>query len=97
MITGQKYVLRFTVLNPPYQATKNFLLWVDTLGTTHDMANVVTQVSTTPITITTDELKLFWKVPYSTVVTNMNLGFFVGGGINTVEVGFMVSSVSPFG
>ena len=29
MIATKKYVLRFSVLNPPYQATKNFLLWVD--------------------------------------------------------------------
>lgn len=32
-IAGQKYVLRFSVLNPPYVATKNILLWVDSNGT----------------------------------------------------------------
>jgi len=54
LLLGQKYVLRFTVLNPPYQATKNFLLWVDSVGSTYDMATLVSSVSTLPITVTTD-------------------------------------------
>ncbi len=97
MKTATKYVLRFSILNPPYQAIKNLLLWVDNNGTSQDMANIVTQFSTQPITITSDELKLFWKIPYSTVVSSMGLGFFVDGGINTVEVGFMIDKSSPFG
>lgn len=84
MIGGQKYVLRLSVLNPPYQATKNIMLWVDSNGTSQDMANIVGQLQTQPITITSQEMKLFWKIPYSIVTTNMGLGIFVNGGINTV-------------
>ena len=47
-------------------------------------------------------MKLFWKVPYSTVIQpmslgGMGLGIFVDGGINTVEIGFKINSASPFG
>lgn len=54
MLATQKYVLRFTVLNPPYAATKNFLLSVDEVGTVKDMANVVTSLTTNPIALTSD-------------------------------------------
>lgn len=54
LVAGKKYVLRFSVLNPPYQGTKNMMLWVDSNGTTQDMANIVSQLATQPITITTD-------------------------------------------
>jgi hypothetical protein len=100
LILNQKYVLRFTVLNPPYKKiNKNFLLWSDGVGTIYDTVNVVTSLSTTPISITIqeDDLKLFWKLPHSVVRDNMGLGFFMDGGINTVEVGFQISSGSPFG
>lgn len=94
--------MRFSVLNPPYVATKNIMLWVDSTGTSQDMANIVSQLSTQPITIAYDEMKLFWKVPYSTVVQpmssgGMGLGIFVDGGINTIEIGFKINAGSPFG
>ena len=96
MIATQKYVLRFSVLNPPYEASANFLLWVDHVGTAFDMATVVTPaVSTSRISILEDPLKLFWKLPVASLPDG--LGFFIDGGINTVEVGFRISASSPFG
>jgi hypothetical protein len=101
---NQFYVLRFTVLNPPYQSpplggVRNFMLWSDAVGNAYDTVNVVPSLSTTPIDIIVAEndLKLFWKLRHSDVRDLMGLGFFIGGGINTVEVGFMISSGSPFG
>ncbi len=53
MLANEKYVIRFSILNPPYQASKNFLLWVDSVGSTYDMANIINPaVTTNPITIT---------------------------------------------
>jgi len=103
LIAGKKYVLRFSVLNPPYQASKNIMLWADSNGTSQDMANIVNQLSTQPITITEDEMKLFWRVPYSiatqpmSIVGGMGLGIFIDGGINTIEIGFKINTGSPFG
>ncbi len=54
MNAGEQYVLKLTVLNPPYQTIKNLLIWVDNNGTNLDTANIVTQLQTQPITITSD-------------------------------------------
>jgi hypothetical protein len=99
LVMNQKYVLRLTVLNPPYEATKNFLLWSDAVGSTYDTVNVITSLTTTPISISIleDDLKLFWKLSHSVVRDHMKLGFFLNGGINTVEVGFQITAGSPFG
>lgn len=45
-------MLRFSVLNPPYVANTNIMLLVDSNGTAMDMANIVSQLATQPITIT---------------------------------------------
>jgi len=48
-------------------------------------------------------MKLFWKVPYSiatqpmSVPGGMGLGIFMDGGINTIEIGFIINAGSPFG
>lgn len=98
MIDTNIYVLRFNVLNPPYKAVKNLLLWIDEVGTGKDMGNVVQKVETDSIAITDHSLLLFWRIPYDDVILPpMKLGFFVGGGINTVEVGFKIGAFSPFG
>lgn len=75
------------------------MLWSDAVGNAYDTVHVVPSLSTTPIDILVEEndLKLFWKLSHQVVRDDMKLGFFIDGGINTVEVGFMISSGSPFG
>ena len=90
------------MLNPPYQASKNIMLWADSNRTSQDMANIVSQLSPQPITITQDVMKLFWGVPYSIAtqpmsIGGMGLGIFIDGGINTIEIGFKINTGSPFG
>lgn len=40
---------------------------------------------------------LHWGIPWNIVDTDMNLGLFVDGGWNTVDLGFYLSSVTAIG
>jgi hypothetical protein len=49
-----------------------------------------------PITIIADTVNLHWGIPLATV-QSLGLGLFVGGGLNTIDVGFKISDQSPIG
>lgn len=41
------------------------------------------------------EVYLHWGIPLNVVSSQMMLGLFVGGGWNTIDIGFTLSSVTP--
>lgn len=52
---------------------------------------------TKSIAIVPDQVLLFWGIPLDEVIAQMNLGLFIGGGWNTIEVGFKVAQTVPIG
>jgi hypothetical protein len=49
-----------------------------------------------PIAIIPESVNLHWGIPLATV-QSLGLGLFIGGGLNTIDIGFKVSDQSPIG
>jgi hypothetical protein len=54
MTINDTYVIKLSILNPPYFDFTNLLIWVDDVGSEKDMANIVGPLMTKAITISED-------------------------------------------
>lgn len=90
------YRLLINILNPPFVDSVGIVasVSINSLKTALTIAPSVLMVDA--ITIIADSVNLHWGIPLATV-QSLGLGLFVGGGLNTIDVGFKVSDQSPVG
>ena len=97
-IDSQDYQLEFTVMNPNQAYSTGIVaLLAPANGQVQAIGFKSNVLRVEEISLISDDLNLFWGIPWGTVSSEMNLGIFVDGGWNTLDIGWQVTKTTMIG
>jgi hypothetical protein len=89
--------VRVYVINPVFMDSAGIAVVVEQGGVVMAAGGSSSVLLVEEIEVLPAEIYLLWGVPLDIVVNEMQMGIFIGGGWNNIDLGFTLGITSPFG